>query len=166
MSPSADAEALYQLGMKHVYGDTVPEDYGRAVELLTQAYALGHVEAAYNLGICYHYGFGVAVDLARAYELYRFAADHGYAKGKHLIGRFYYNGWHVRQDYAEAIRWFEASAALQDPTSCGFDYCYLGACYAKGYGVITDQKKAEELFQRGVAEGGEDAKQLIQRLLQ
>ena len=165
MSPSADAEALYQQGMKHVYGDGAPEDYVKAVELLTQAYELGHVEAAYNLAICYHYGFGVAIDLAKAYELYLFAADHGYAKGKHLIGRCYYNGWHVPQDYAEAIRWFEASANLQDPTTCGFNQCYLGVCYARGYGVERDPTKAEALFRQAVAEGGEDARKLIQRLL-
>ena len=47
-------DGLYELAMKHIYGDGVPEDNELAVKLLTQAHDMGHVEATYNLGICYH----------------------------------------------------------------------------------------------------------------
>ena len=60
------AQELFELAMRHIYGDGVPEDNVLALRLLTQACDMGHVEAAYNLGICYHYGFGAAVDLAKA----------------------------------------------------------------------------------------------------
>ena len=64
-----DAQALYELAMKHIYGDGVQEDNELAVKLLTQAHGMGHVEATYNLGICYHYGHGTGVDLAKAFDL-------------------------------------------------------------------------------------------------
>ena len=159
------SDAQYKLGMMYVYGETVPEDYEKAIGLLTMASKQGHVEAAYNLGICYHYGFGTKVDLEKAFDLYMSSARNGYAKGKHLIGRFYYYGWHVRQDYAEAIKWFEESDKLKDPTSCGFNSCYLGVCYERGFGVKPDAKKAKELFDRAISEGGEDARALIDKLL-
>ena len=75
------AQELYELAMKHIYGDGVPEDNELAVKLLTQAHEMDHVEATYNLGICYHYGYGTVVDLAKAYELYLESANGGYGKG-------------------------------------------------------------------------------------
>ncbi len=35
---SQSPQALFELAMKHIYGDGVPEDNVLAVELLTQAY--------------------------------------------------------------------------------------------------------------------------------
>ena len=159
------AYAQFKLGMMYVYGDTVPEDNAKAVELLTKAADQGHVEAAYNLGICYHYGHGVEVDLQRAFMLYLFSAGKGYAKGMHLVGRFYYHGWYVKQNYTEAIRWFEASEKRSDPTTLGLNSCYLGACYARAYGVEADMEKARAYFKKALAEGGADAEKKIKELL-
>ena len=64
-----NAQELFELAMKHIYGDGVPEDNDLATQLLTKAHEMGHVEATYNLGICYHYGFGTGIDLAKALDL-------------------------------------------------------------------------------------------------
>ncbi len=45
------AQELYELAMKYIYGDGVPENNELALKLLTQAHDMGHVEATYNLGI-------------------------------------------------------------------------------------------------------------------
>ena len=47
-----DAQSLYELAIKHIYGDGVPEDNDLAAKLLNKAHDMGHVEATYNLGIC------------------------------------------------------------------------------------------------------------------
>lgn len=60
-----NAQELFELAMKHIYGDGVPEDNDLATKLLIQSHEMGHVEATYNLGICYHYGFGTDVDLEK-----------------------------------------------------------------------------------------------------
>lgn len=52
-----NAQQLYELAMKHIYGDGVAEDNDLAFSLLAQAHDMGHVEITYNLGIYYHYGF-------------------------------------------------------------------------------------------------------------
>lgn len=115
MMADMSAQELYELAMRHIYGDGVPEDNELALRLLTQAHDMGHVEATYNLGICYHYGFGAGVDLAKAYELYRESADGGYGKGMELVGRFYNQGIYVKQDRAQAEYWLQKAMESSDP---------------------------------------------------
>lgn len=110
-----DAQGFYELAMKHIYGDGVPEDNELAVKLLTKAHELGHVEATYNLGICYHYGYGTAVDLAKAYELYLESAHGGYGKGMELVGRFYNEGLYVEKDRKQAEYWLRKAMESADP---------------------------------------------------
>lgn len=109
------AQELYELAMKYIYGDGVPEDNELATKLLTQAHDLGHVEATYNLGICYHYGFGTGIDLKKAYELYLEAANGGYGKGMELVGRFYNRGIYVKQDRRQAEYWLQKAMGSSDP---------------------------------------------------
>ena len=109
-----NAQALYELAMKHIYGDGVPEDNELAVKLLTQAQEMGHVEATYNLGICYHYGYGAAVDLAKAYDLYSESANSGYGKDMELVGRFYNRGIYVKQNRKQAEYWLQKAMESSD----------------------------------------------------
>ena len=110
-----NAQELYELAMKHIYGNGVPEDNELAVRLLTQAHDMGHVEATYNLGICYHYGFGTSIDLAKAYELYLESANGGYGKGMDLVGRFYNRGIYVERDRKRAEYWLQKAMNSSDP---------------------------------------------------
>ena len=112
-----DGQELFELAMKHIYGDGVPEDNERAFRLLTRARDMGHVEAAYNLGICYHYGFGTDVDLAKAFELYHEAAAAGYGKGMELVGRFYNRGIYVGRDRKQAEHWLLLALESSDPAA-------------------------------------------------
>ena len=108
-------QELFELAMRHIYGDGVPEDNELALQLLTQARDTGHVEATYNLGICYHHGFGTGVDLAKAYELYLESANGGYGKGMELIGRFYNQGIYVKRERAQAEYWLRKAMESSDP---------------------------------------------------
>ena len=110
-----DAQALFTLAMKHIYGDVVPEDNELAAKLLTQAHDMGHTEATYNLGICYHYGYGVDADLAKAYDLYLEAANSGYGKGMELVGRFYHRGIYVEKNREKAEFWLKKAMESSDP---------------------------------------------------
>lgn len=109
-----NAQELYELAMKHIYGDGVPEDNELATSLLMQAHDMGHVEATYNLGICYHYGFGTDVNLKKAFELYLESANKGYGKGQELVGRFYNRGIHVKQDRGKAEYWLTKAMESSD----------------------------------------------------
>lgn len=108
-------QGLYELAMKHIYGDGVPEDNELAVKMLAQAHDLGNVEATYDLGICYHYGYGTSADLAKAYDLYLGSANGGYGKGMELVGRFYNRGIYVGQDRKQAELWLQKAIESSDP---------------------------------------------------
>lgn len=110
-----NAQELFDLAMRHIYGGGVPEDNERAVKLLTQAHEMGHVEATYNLGICYHYGYGTAVDLAKTYGLYLESAQGGYGKGMELVGRFYNRGIYVEKNRKQAEYWLRKAMESSDP---------------------------------------------------
>ena len=110
-----NAQELFELAMKHIYGDGVPEDNDLATQLLTKAHEMGHVEAAYNLGICYHYGFGTDIDLAKAFALYLESANAGYGKGMELVGRFYNRGIYVARDRSQAEAWLKKAMNSPDP---------------------------------------------------
>lgn len=110
-----DPQALFELAMKHIYGDGVEEDNVLALKLLTQAHDLGHAEATYNLGICYHYGYGTAVDLEKAFRLYLESAQGGYGKGMELVGRFYNRGISVEKDREQAEIWLRRAMDSDDP---------------------------------------------------
>lgn len=112
-----EAQELYELAMKHIYGAGVPEDNDLAAKLLTQAHEMGHIEATYNLGICYHYGYGTSVDLAKAFELYLESANAGYGKGMELIGRFYNRGIYVKKDRKQAEHWLLKAIESSDPAA-------------------------------------------------
>ena len=109
-----DGQELYQLAMKHIYGDGVTENNDLAFKLLSQAHELGHIEASYNLGICYHYGYGTSVDLAKAFELYLESANAGYGKGMELVGRFYNRGIYVTQNRGQAELWLAKAICSSD----------------------------------------------------
>ena len=110
----SEAQHIFELAMKHIYGDGVPEDNDLAFHLLTQVRELGHVEAAYNLGICYHYGHGTAANLAKAYDLYLESANGGYGKGMELVGRFYNRGIHVERNRERAEYWLRKAMESED----------------------------------------------------
>lgn len=110
-----NAQELYELAMKQIYGDGVPEDNELATKLLIQAHEMGHVEATYNLGICYHYGYGTGVDLEQAYALYMEAAKLGCGKGMELVGRFYNRGIYVERDRKQAEFWLRKAMESTDP---------------------------------------------------
>lgn len=109
-----NAQELFELAMRHIYGDGVPEDNDLATKLLIQSHEMGHVEATYNLGICYHYGFGTDVDLGKAFELYLKSANAGYGKGMELVGRFYNQGIYVEKNRSQAEYWLHKAINSSD----------------------------------------------------
>ncbi|MBQ8813944.1 MAG: DUF5596 domain-containing protein [Lachnospiraceae bacterium] len=148
MKNMREAESTYQLAMKHIYGDGVPEDNELAVNLLTEAASAGHIEAVYNLGICYHYGYGTEIDLKRAYELYLQSAQAGYGKGMDLVGRFYFDGIYVEQDDRQALHWFMKAAESDDMMAVVNAESEIARCYESGRGVIKDAAIAEKWYQK------------------
>ena len=72
-----ELEAMYWEGKKYYFGQDVPMNNAKAVELFTVAAENGHSEAQRLLGNCYIYGHGVSRDLQKARYWYQQAANQG-----------------------------------------------------------------------------------------
>ena len=82
-----DPFALYHLGLEYSHGtDGLKKDSRKAVELYTEAAALGSIEALYSLGAAYSKGDGVEQDKAKSAELYEKAAIKGHVKSRYNLG--------------------------------------------------------------------------------
>ena len=72
-----EIEAMYWEGKKYYFGQYVPVNNEKAVELFTIAAENGHSEARRFLGNCYRNGYGVSKDLQKARYWYQQSANQG-----------------------------------------------------------------------------------------
>ncbi len=77
---SEDRIAQYYLGMMHLQGQGVEQDYKQAGEWFRKASEQGLASAMYKLAELYTEGKGVPKDPEFAYVWYRVGAAHGHAK--------------------------------------------------------------------------------------
>ena len=104
-----DPAAIKFLGDKYWQGLLgLEKDALRAVELWTEAAALGSVDAYYELGRAYRRGDGVEQDVARGISFYEKAAMLGHAEARHNLGCYECD----HGDYNRALRHFLITAFL------------------------------------------------------
>jgi TPR repeat protein len=70
--------AQFNLGLRCLEGNDVPQDKVNAARLFQQAVDQGLADAQYILGVCYEKGEGVPQDMAQAVRLYQQAAALGH----------------------------------------------------------------------------------------
>ncbi len=100
-----------RLARLYASGDGVPQNLGKAVELLVRA-AKESAEARCRLGECHEHGeWGLDVDVAKAFGLYRESASEGDAGGLFNLGRFYLEGIGVEKDTDKAQLWLGLASA-------------------------------------------------------
>lgn len=71
---SADAGAMYDIGMLYANGQGVPRDYAKAMAWYRKAAAMGSYHAMFSIGSFYEEGHGVPKNFTKAMEWYRKAA--------------------------------------------------------------------------------------------
>ena len=76
--------ADYHLGVFYRDGTGVKKDYGKAIDYLKKASALGNSQADVEMGFMYLNGEGVECDTSKALEYFKKAADAGNEDGKVL----------------------------------------------------------------------------------
>ena len=109
-----DPEAFKFLGDQYLQGRLgLEKDMSRAVELWTEAAALGSVYACYELGRAYHCGDGVEQDVARGVRYYEKAVMLGHVAARHNLGAYEYN----LGNYDRAVRHFLITAKMGDKDS-------------------------------------------------
>ena len=72
---AGDADAQYNLGVMHDYGQGVPQDDAEASRWWRLAADQGHANAQYNLGFMYSNGSGVPQDYVQMHMWFNLAAS-------------------------------------------------------------------------------------------
>jgi hypothetical protein len=84
-------------------------------------------------------------------------AKAGDAEAQYWIGRFYYFGDGFGQDFEQAFKWFEKSAAQENPLGQEF----LGRCYQDGDGVKKDPAEGARWLRKSADQGWSGAQGIL-----
>lgn len=149
------AAAPYELGKIHYDGfkDIVISDRKYALELYSQAAALGHVQSAAILGKAYEMGDVVPQDANLSIHYYTQAAMGGDPESMLAMCAWYLVGSdpYLPKDEAEAFEWAKRAAMCDLPRA----QFALANFYEKGIGCIKSQLDAQEWYKKGAENGDE-----------
>lgn len=106
-----DAEAQYNLGLRHYHGLFAPQDYAQALQWYEAAAKQGHAAGQFSLGVMHAHGQGGPQDYAQARQWWELAAKQGHASAQYNLGVMYDNGSGVPQNHVQAYAWFNVAAA-------------------------------------------------------
>ena len=187
-----DANAQSELGYRYEFGEGVPEDKMKAVELYTKAVEQGNARAQLSLGFCYLDSTGVQMDEKKAVELFTKAAEQGNADAQAILWYCYKIGMGVSEDEEKAAKWYgkvlenkagsstvrirwikclygdrkkkESIQKLTRGAEQGDSICQceLAKRYYLGDGVPQDEKKAVEWFTKAAEQGNGDARKALE----
>jgi TPR repeat protein len=104
------AMAQFNLGVRYLTGQGVPQDYKEAAHWFQLAAEQGYAKAQYNLGRQYNTSQGVQQDYAQARNWWLKAAAQGHAKAQLSLGTLYALGQGVPQDFVQAHMWVNIAA--------------------------------------------------------
>jgi TPR repeat protein len=141
-SAKGSGPAKNRLGVLHIQGNGVLQDYEQGAKLICEAAELGDVNGAYNCGSLTLKGRGVEQDEVRAYALFQKAAELGHLGAKNEYANALIEGKYVEQDIEGAVQLFQQTAASGNPVGL---YA-LGQAFAVGLGVDQDLVKAHSYF--------------------
>ena len=128
------AAALYDLGLKYYFGDSITQNYSQAAEYFIQSAQQEYADAQNSLAEMYLYGQGVAQDIEQAFAWLQKAAEQGLADAQYNLGVMYENGLGIAQNYGQAIASYQ-KAGEQGYADAQYN---LGVMYQNGIGVVQD----------------------------
>ncbi len=143
------AASMYNLAGLHLSGLLGVPNHRKAVDLLTQASALGHAGADVSLGYLYQNGVGVTADSGKAGEFFRKAARAG-----HVEGKFRYAELQLRSSSEpEAVK--QALVDVQEAGQAGFPPALhaIGQMFRQGRFAPHNPARALEFFKSGSGAG-------------
>ncbi len=97
------AEAQYRLSRLYKYGDGVPRDQEKALQLLIRA-SKGNLAATYDLALHYY----IKKDYEKAVKLFRKGAEgtRRHRRSMQMLAECYEHGRGVSRDYSQASSWY------------------------------------------------------------
>lgn len=157
---AAEADAPHcqnALGMRHWYGEGVPEDDVAAARWFGRAARLGLAQGQRNLGYAYLRGLGVTRDPVAAEHWLGKAAAQGDAVADYQLGEmFAAGGANIRDAVKAARHYIRAAERGYAPAQRE-----LGDLYRLGRGVPLDLALAESWLRKATAQDDPDARFLL-----
>lgn len=145
--------AEYEIGIRYVEGNGVPQNTDEGVRWLERAANAGLAPAHFRLGGLYEKGLGVKKNLDTARRHYVIAADKGHAKAMHNLAVLFAEGVEGKPDYRAASHWFQRAAAHGVADS----QYNLGILYARGIGIEQNLPESYKWFSLAALQGDRDA---------
>ncbi|RKE69803.1 localization factor PodJL [Pseudorhodoplanes sinuspersici] len=145
--------AEYEIGIRYVEGNGVPQNTDEGVRWLERAANAGLAPAHFRLGGLYEKGLGVKKSLDTARRHYVIAADKGHAKAMHNLAVLFAEGVEGKPDYKVASQWFR-KAAEHGVADSQYN---LGILYARGIGIEQNLPESYKWFSLAALQGDRDA---------
>ncbi len=141
-SAKGSGPAKNRLGVLHIQGAGVLQDYAEGAKLVCASADLGDVNGAYNCASLLLEGKGVEQDEVAAYVWFKKASDQGHLGAKNEYANALIEGKFVEQDVKAAVELLQQTAASGNPVGL---YA-LGQAFAAGLGVDQNLIKAHSYF--------------------
>ncbi len=145
------AMAKNRLGVLHMEGTGVLQDYEQGKKLICEAAEAGDANAQFNCGALYDQGKGVTKDTKKAMDWYKKSAEKGNIAAKNSLGIIYADG--AEKDTTKAFQVWQQTAAVGNP----FGLFRLGDAYGRGVGTPKDLVKAHAYLNLASARGVNEA---------
>lgn len=113
-SDMGSAPAMNRLGVLHIQGNAVLQDYTEGARLVCAAAEKGDTNGAFNCGTVLLEGLGVGKDEAKAYDWFGKAANQGHVAAMNAWAAGLIEGKFVARDVAAGLALLEHSAARGD----------------------------------------------------
>lgn len=156
LASKGDCQAQYELGLRMIRGDGVPENHKLAVDWLIKSSNQGFEDAQYLLGTCYATGTGVKENDRIALGFFTKAANAANKYAQYELGEYYF----AHNNASVAMDWYK-KAGNQEFAPAQFE---LGRCLYYGYGVSKNEVEGLMWLQKAANRNFKAAVRLIQKL--
>lgn len=152
-SELGSAPAMNRLGILHIQGNGVLQDYVEGARLVCAASDLGDSNGQFNCGTVLLEGLGLGKDEAKAYELFGKAADQGHLAATNRRAAGLIEGKFLERDVEAGMSLLTKTASLRDPAGLfGLAQMHLSGAAGK-----TDLIEAHKNFNLAAALGHPEA---------
>lgn len=148
--------AQYELGMRMLRGEGVPENQKTAIDWLIKSATLGNEDAQFLLGQCYETGTGVNENAQVALGYYMKSAEAANRYAQKTLGDHYF----YEEKYNSAMDWYLKSAKQNNPDA---QFC-LARGYYYGFGNVKSEKEAVYWLKRAAEFDHKESIKMLHKL--
>lgn len=154
------ALAQNRLGLLHLDGQLVLQDYERAAELLCASAEAGDANGLFNCALLKLEGRGIEADTTAAVEQLKASVEQDHVAAMNVLAQIYVGGELGEPDVDAGIKLFQKTASFGNPVGL---YA-IGQAYVLGLGIDKDLVRAHAYFNLAATRQHPEALQARQML--